>query len=129
MGKDREIGGFAERALIHENQLVAVPKKLPFAQAALHGCGVVTGAGSVLNTTNDKWDKPRRQISLERNRGAPTISGLDLETTIFSVSGRGRFVFLTSLFIELIEDCVKWRRRGIPFIGTNDEWGNRRLAR
>lgn len=46
------LGGFAEQALIHENQLAAVPKELPFAQAALLGCGVVTGAGSVLNTAN-----------------------------------------------------------------------------
>src|SRR5580692_454731 len=46
------LGGFAERALIHENQLAAVPKELPFAQAALLGCGVATGAGSVLNTAN-----------------------------------------------------------------------------
>jgi S-(hydroxymethyl)glutathione dehydrogenase / alcohol dehydrogenase len=44
------LGGFAERALIHENQLALVPKELPFPQAALLGCGVVTGAGSVLNT-------------------------------------------------------------------------------
>jgi S-(hydroxymethyl)glutathione dehydrogenase/alcohol dehydrogenase len=46
------LGGFAERALIHENQLAVVPKALPFAQAALLGCGVVTGAGSVLNTAS-----------------------------------------------------------------------------
>src|SRR5580698_6590026 len=46
------LGGFAERALIHENQLAVVPKELPFPQAALIGCGVVTGAGSVLNTAN-----------------------------------------------------------------------------
>jgi len=46
------LGGFAERALIHENQLALVPKEMPFAQAALLGCGVVTGAGSVLNTAN-----------------------------------------------------------------------------
>src|ERR1700736_608724 len=46
------LGGFAERALVHENQLAVVPKELPFAQAALLGCGVVTGAGSVLNTAN-----------------------------------------------------------------------------
>jgi S-(hydroxymethyl)glutathione dehydrogenase / alcohol dehydrogenase len=46
------LGGFAEQALIHENQLAAVPKELPFAQAALLGCGVVTGAGAVLNTAN-----------------------------------------------------------------------------
>src|SRR5262249_33616983 len=43
---------FAERALIHENQLAAVPKEMPFPQAALLGCGVVTGAGAVLNTAN-----------------------------------------------------------------------------
>jgi S-(hydroxymethyl)glutathione dehydrogenase/alcohol dehydrogenase len=46
------LGGFAEQALIHENQLAVVPKELPFAQAALLGCGVVTGAGAVLNTAN-----------------------------------------------------------------------------
>jgi S-(hydroxymethyl)glutathione dehydrogenase / alcohol dehydrogenase len=46
------LGGFAEQALIHENQLALVPKELPFAQAALLGCDVVTGAGSVLNTAN-----------------------------------------------------------------------------
>jgi S-(hydroxymethyl)glutathione dehydrogenase/alcohol dehydrogenase len=44
------LGGFAEQALIHENQLVVVPREMPFAQAALLGCGVVTGAGAVLNT-------------------------------------------------------------------------------
>src|ERR1700730_12723422 len=46
------LGGFAERALIHENQLAVIPKELPFAQAALLGCGVVTGAGAVLNTAS-----------------------------------------------------------------------------
>src|SRR5216683_525507 len=46
------LGGFAERALIHENQLAVVPRGLPFAQASLLGCGVVTGAGSVLNTAD-----------------------------------------------------------------------------
>ena len=46
------LGGFAEQTLIHENQLAVVPKELPFAQAALLGCGVVTGAGSVLNTAS-----------------------------------------------------------------------------
>jgi S-(hydroxymethyl)glutathione dehydrogenase / alcohol dehydrogenase len=46
------LGGFAERALIHENQLAPVPARMPFPQAALLGCGVVTGAGSVLNTAN-----------------------------------------------------------------------------
>ncbi|MFZ0717816.1 zinc-binding dehydrogenase [Mycobacterium sp.] len=46
------LGGFAEQALIHENQLVSIPKSVPFPQAALIGCGVLTGAGAVLNTAN-----------------------------------------------------------------------------
>jgi S-(hydroxymethyl)glutathione dehydrogenase/alcohol dehydrogenase len=46
------LGGFAERALIHENQLAVVPEKLPLPQAALLGCGVITGAGAVLNTAD-----------------------------------------------------------------------------
>jgi S-(hydroxymethyl)glutathione dehydrogenase/alcohol dehydrogenase len=46
------LGGFAERALIHENQLALLPKEMPFAQAALLGCGVVTGAGAILNTAD-----------------------------------------------------------------------------
>lgn len=40
----------ASRALVHENQLVTVPREVPFAQAAILGCGVITGMGAVLNT-------------------------------------------------------------------------------
>jgi len=43
-------GAFAERALVHENQLAKVPKNLPFAQASLLGCGTITGAGAAINT-------------------------------------------------------------------------------
>lgn len=46
------LGAFAERALIHQNQLVRVPDDLPFAQACVLGCGCVTGAGAVLNSAN-----------------------------------------------------------------------------
>ncbi|WP_327241869.1 zinc-binding dehydrogenase [Streptomyces sp. NBC_01320] len=44
------LGGFAERSLIHESQLVRLPDGMPFPQAALMGCGVATGAGAVINT-------------------------------------------------------------------------------
>lgn len=46
------IAAFAEEALMHENQLVKVPKALPFAQACILGCGTVTGAGAAINTAN-----------------------------------------------------------------------------
>lgn len=43
------LGAFAEYALVHQNQLVRVPKEIPFAQAAIMGCATATGVGSVLN--------------------------------------------------------------------------------
>lgn len=46
--------GFAEFALIHENQLAAVPKELPFPQACLLGCSCITGAGAAINTAGVK---------------------------------------------------------------------------
>lgn len=46
------LGGFAAQSLVHESQLVTVPPELPFPQAALLGCAVVTGAGAVLNAAD-----------------------------------------------------------------------------
>ena len=44
------LAGFAQQALIHENQLAVIPGEMPWAPAALLGCGVLTGAGAVLNS-------------------------------------------------------------------------------
>ncbi|MFJ3671471.1 zinc-binding dehydrogenase [Streptomyces sp. NPDC090106] len=44
------LGGFAQEILVHENQLAVVPDAMPWAPAALIGCGVLTGAGAVLNS-------------------------------------------------------------------------------
>ncbi|GAB2856018.1 Zn-dependent alcohol dehydrogenase [Actinocorallia aurea] len=46
------LGGFAQEALVHENQLAVVPDEMPWAPAALIGCGVLTGAGAVLNSAD-----------------------------------------------------------------------------
>lgn len=43
------LGGFAQQSLVHENMLVKLPEDMPFAQAAVLGCGVITGTGAVLN--------------------------------------------------------------------------------
>ncbi len=44
------VGGFAENILVHQNSLVKVPCELPFDRAALLGCSVLTGLGSVFNS-------------------------------------------------------------------------------
>lgn len=44
-----DIGGFAEKILVHERNLVLVDDEVPFDRAALLGCGVITGIGAVTN--------------------------------------------------------------------------------
>lgn len=44
------VGGFAERALMHENQVVQLPANMPFVPASLIGCSVITGVGAALNS-------------------------------------------------------------------------------
>ncbi len=44
------VSGFAERAVMSAQSLVRVPRDLPFAEAALFGCAVITGVGAVVNT-------------------------------------------------------------------------------
>jgi alcohol dehydrogenase len=44
------VSAFSERAVVSQHSLVKIDKSLPFEQAALFGCAVVTGAGAVINT-------------------------------------------------------------------------------
>ena len=44
------VSGFAQHAVLAGNSLVRVPSDLPFAEAALFGCAVITGVGAVVNT-------------------------------------------------------------------------------
>lgn len=41
---------FAERCVVHESQVVAVPPDMPLDRACLLACGVITGYGAVVNT-------------------------------------------------------------------------------
>jgi S-(hydroxymethyl)glutathione dehydrogenase/alcohol dehydrogenase len=43
------IGGFAERSIVMESQVVKVPRDFPLDRAALLSCGVITGFGAVVN--------------------------------------------------------------------------------
>lgn len=52
MGQFLNLSSFAEMMLIHENACVAIRKDMPLDRAALIGCGVMTGVGSVIHTSN-----------------------------------------------------------------------------
>ncbi|RSV40446.1 alcohol dehydrogenase [Sphingomonas sp. ABOLE] len=43
------LSAFAEMMLVHENACVAIAKDMPLDRAALLGCAVITGAGSIFN--------------------------------------------------------------------------------
>lgn len=44
------VSGFAEYAVLARESLVRVDQELPFEEAALFGCAVITGVGAVVNT-------------------------------------------------------------------------------
>ncbi|MGW2652832.1 zinc-binding dehydrogenase [Streptomyces sp. NPDC001478] len=83
------LGGFAQETLIHENQLAVVPQDMPWAPAALIGCGVLTGAGAVLNSADVRQGDTvvvigaggvgMNAVSGARIAGAGTIIVTDIE--------------------------------------------------
>lgn len=44
------VSAFAEYAVVSRQSLVKIDRSLPFEEAALFGCAVITGAGAVINT-------------------------------------------------------------------------------
>ncbi len=44
------VGAFAEHVTVHASQAIPIPAEVPLESAALLGCGVITGVGSVLRT-------------------------------------------------------------------------------
>jgi hypothetical protein len=70
---------------------------------------MMSSSGEKIVTPEDEshgnGKQARTNLSSE-SRGTLTGSGLDLETKIFSASGRGETFLLTSLFIELIEALI-----------------------
>src|SRR5262249_61189519 len=50
VGQFANLSSFAEQLLVHENAVVKIADDIPLDRAALVGCGVITGAGAVINT-------------------------------------------------------------------------------
>jgi len=46
------LSSFAEQMLVHEHAVVAIRPDMPLDRAALIGCGVMTGVGAVMHTSN-----------------------------------------------------------------------------
>ncbi len=50
IGHGLRTGAFAEQVVVHQSQVVAIPKTVPLDSASLLACGVITGLGAVVNT-------------------------------------------------------------------------------
>jgi S-(hydroxymethyl)glutathione dehydrogenase / alcohol dehydrogenase len=55
------LSAFAEKMLVHENACVAISKEMPLDRAALLGCAVITGAGSIFN---DSQVRPGESVAV-----------------------------------------------------------------
>ncbi|WP_439677086.1 alcohol dehydrogenase catalytic domain-containing protein [Embleya sp. MST-111070] len=88
---------FAELTLVKEIQCVSIPKDVPLTSACLVPCGVVTGAGAVLNRANVLPGQTAAVIGLGgvglsavqalRLKGAGRVVGIDTVPGKFELAG------------------------------------------
>lgn len=80
------VSGFAEYATVSRRSLVRIDPDLPFAEAALFGCAVITGVGAVVNTAMMPKHSSLAVIGLGGVGLAALLAGHMLEaTTIVAV--------------------------------------------
>lgn len=92
------LGAFGEYAVVPDQQAVTVPDAIPFEQACLIGCGVMTGAGAALNVANVRYGDAVMVIGCgavglsaiqgARLAGAGTIIAVDLDDSKLALAGR-----------------------------------------
>ena len=92
------LGAFAEYAIVADHQAIVVPKELPFDQACLIGCGVMTGVGAALNVATIGYGDTVMVIGCgavglsavqgARLAGAGAIIAVDLDPAKLALAGR-----------------------------------------
>jgi len=84
MAQFLNLSSFAEMMLVHEHACVAIRKDMPFDRAALIGCSVMTGVGSVVHTSNVRPGETVAVIGCG-GVGLATINGA-------AIAGAGRII-------------------------------------
>lgn len=90
------VSAFAEYAVVSKYSVIKIGRDLPFEEAALFGCAVITGAGAVLNTAQVKAGSTVAVVGLggvglnsvlgARLTGARQIIAIDLKDEKLSLS-------------------------------------------
>lgn len=91
------VSAFAEYAVVSRNSLVKIDRDLPFVEAALFGCAVLTGVGAVINTARMRMGSTAVVVGLggvglaavlgARAAGASKIIAVDLSTEKLALAG------------------------------------------
>ena len=112
------VSAFAEYAVVSKNSVVKIDPELPFEEAALFGCAVITGAGAVLNTARVKAGSTVAVIGLggvglnsvlgARLAGARQIVAIDLKDDKLALS---RELGATDTFRADEPDCAEAVRK------------------
>ncbi len=89
---------FAERTLVRASCAVPIPRGMPMAQAALIGCGIVTGVGAVLN---------RARVETGQTMAVFGAGGIGLNVIQGGVlAGASRIIA-----VDLMAQKLDWARR------------------
>ncbi len=107
------VAAFAEYAVISQDALVKIDKAIPFEQAALFGCAVVTGVGSVVNTAGIRAGQSIAIVGLGGvglsallaavASGAGTVIAIDINQSKLDLA---RQLGATHVFNASHENCV-----------------------
>lgn len=105
---------FAEYAVVHRGSVVVIDKDLPFEEAAVFGCAVMTGVGAVVNTARVAPGESVAVFGLggvglsgimgAKVSGARTIIAVDIEETKME---KARCLGATHCFHALDPDLVR----------------------
>jgi len=88
---------FAEHAVVSRRSLVKIDPALPFDEAALFGCAVLTGVGAVVNTS---------QVSAGQSVAVIGLGGVGLAAVLGAVAAGAREVIAVDLSAEKREKAL-----------------------
>jgi Zn-dependent alcohol dehydrogenase len=89
---------FSEITVVRESCAIPIPREMPMAQAALIGCGIITGVGAVLN---------RAKVEAGRTMAVFGAGGIGLNIIQGGVLAGARKI----IAVDLVPEKLDWARR------------------
>jgi S-(hydroxymethyl)glutathione dehydrogenase/alcohol dehydrogenase len=89
---------FAEHTVVKESSAIPIPREMPMAQAALIGCGIITGVGAVLN---------RAKVEAGQTMGVFGAGGIGLNILQGGVLAGARRI----IAVDLVPAKLAWARQ------------------